>query len=244
MSLFYIVKFYLFKFFGVSVFRTPYGVDFISNYNDATFKYYALGSYGKFYSNYLSNISGHDFIFLDVGANQGLYSILSSHNPCCLSVYSFEPVDASFKYLINNVSISTYSEKITPLKYAIGGDGYADIFIPPNHSGAASLNTSIETLNYSAEKIEFFNIDKLAHLVQGDTRIVIKIDVEGFEFNVLKQLLSSSFSNRISSIFCEINQDWHNFSDIKSLLFSHGFSVTKIGSGSHYDVICERDINL
>jgi hypothetical protein len=67
-----------------------YGVKLSPNFGDQTFKYCIRGDYGDFLSNYIRSIK-FDFVFIDIGANQGLYSIISNQNLFCRKIYSIEP---------------------------------------------------------------------------------------------------------------------------------------------------------
>ena len=59
--------------------KSTYGVFLKANYRDVTFRLCILGCYGNFYCNRLKNID-EEFIFLDIGANQGIYSLIASQN--------------------------------------------------------------------------------------------------------------------------------------------------------------------
>ncbi|MDG1010557.1 MAG: hypothetical protein P8O69_11345, partial [Amylibacter sp.] len=85
--------FNLFKFKNV---HTRYGVKCVADFDDATFRTYFFGGYGFFYSNFLKSYASN-FIFIDVGANKGLYSIIAAKNPNCEKVISFEPILETFE---------------------------------------------------------------------------------------------------------------------------------------------------
>ena len=57
--------------------KSKYGIYFKNNWTDVTFKFYIEASYGFFYWDRIKSIS-KDFIFLDIGANQGLFSICAA----------------------------------------------------------------------------------------------------------------------------------------------------------------------
>ena len=59
--------------YGRKVIKSKYGVLLSMNYGDRTFEFYVAGSYGYFYWDRLTNIQS-EFLFLDIGANQGLYT--------------------------------------------------------------------------------------------------------------------------------------------------------------------------
>ena len=68
-----------------------YGVRMRANWKDRTFRYCHYATYGRALSDYLA-AQDHAFSFIDIGANQGLYSLLAAQNPYCKAVVAFEPV--------------------------------------------------------------------------------------------------------------------------------------------------------
>src|SRR5262249_6802707 len=54
---------------------SSYGVRMKANWNDRTFQYCYFGTYGRTLANFLRRYE-RPFVFLDIGSNQGLYSLL------------------------------------------------------------------------------------------------------------------------------------------------------------------------
>ena len=59
--------------------KSAYGVKLHSKWGDATFNLCLSGTYGYFFSDFLNNIE-KPYSFLDIGANQGIYSLVASKN--------------------------------------------------------------------------------------------------------------------------------------------------------------------
>ena len=59
---------------------------------------YITVSYGFFYKNFLTK-RNNLFSFIDIGANQGLYSICDALNKNCKLIFAFEPIDKTFELL-------------------------------------------------------------------------------------------------------------------------------------------------
>ena len=59
---------------------------------------YAYGSYGNFYSDRLKK-EKNKFLFIDIGANQGLYSIIAAKNKKNIKSYAFEPIKTTYDLL-------------------------------------------------------------------------------------------------------------------------------------------------
>src|SRR3546814_19160807 len=71
------------------VVTSRYGVKLRANWRDRTFQYCRAATYGRDLSGFLA-AQDSPFAFVDIGANQGLYSLLAARNPQCARVIAFE----------------------------------------------------------------------------------------------------------------------------------------------------------
>jgi FkbM family methyltransferase len=236
------IKFYILRFFNVKKVTTAYGVKCLSDFEDATFRFYFLASYGFFYSNFLKSYSSN-FIFIDLGANKGLYSIIAAKNSNCEKVISFEPVYQTYNFLIKNCSLNNVSYKCDLYNLAISDIcEVKKIYFDKLHSGKASLtllknNEQSNTINVrTVDKSIFDNLNS-----KKNKNYLLKVDVEGFEHIVLNEVFKCKFSNNITNIFYEVDERRTNPSSIENLLLENGFiNFKKCGVGSHYDVMASR----
>lgn len=100
---------------GQKEIRSRYGIRISVNPCDATFNHYVSGVYGFYYWNRIRGISTK-FVFLDIGANQGLYTICAALNPNIEKCFAFEPVDETFHLLEKNININGVANKCTLIK--------------------------------------------------------------------------------------------------------------------------------
>ena len=116
-----------------------YGPRFAANHGDGTCGMYVHGSYGTFDWDRLAAVP-HPFVFLDIGANQGLYAIGAARNPNCLACHAFEPVPATYGYLQKNLRLNGVAGKVSTVNAAIADrTGSAEILMADGHSGGATL---------------------------------------------------------------------------------------------------------
>ncbi len=122
-------------------------------------------------------------VVIDVGANIGYYSVLASE---CVGntgkVISFEPVSKIYKRLLFN---TLGHNNITTVNSACGKEnGLAKISV---YNDSVSAGSSISVPDNSAtvnlEEIEVLSLDDYVKERRID---VVKIDVEGYETNVLR----------------------------------------------------------
>jgi FkbM family methyltransferase len=221
-----------------------YGVKLFANYGDATFRFYVIVDYGNLFSNFLEDYK-HQFIFVDIGANQGLYSLIASKNRLCAKAFAFEPVSSTFELLEKNVRLNGSIGTIECHMTAIGetnSNQYIQIF--EAHSGAASLVNKASNNGISKKQlIEVINHEKLNDIISNPEAlsILVKVDTEGYEKIVIKELRKTKFWKQISCIFFEFDSRWHRENALVVELNQEGFSeIFRTGKGSHYDILMMR----
>jgi len=115
---------------GRSTVSSAYGVKLKKNWLDAGFIYYVYAQYGTFYSEHLKS-KNEEFAFLDIGAYQGLYTLLAAKNINCCNAVAFEPVKNTFEFLKSNVQLNDVEEKCTLVNKGLGkNSGEFNIFVP------------------------------------------------------------------------------------------------------------------
>ncbi|MGO4909314.1 FkbM family methyltransferase [Pseudorhodobacter sp. W20_MBD10_FR17] len=223
--------------------RTAYGVEMWENWDDSTFRMCCFGSHGRQLSDIVANLK-IPFQFVDVGANQGLFSLLAARNQNCTKVIAFEPVPRTFSLLDANINHNCAQGKIEPVLAAISGkSGMQAIAVPMGHSGGASIAARFDRAADHFE-IRTLSAPDLTVLLSGADDLFVKIDVEGHEAVVLEQLLQMEASQRISYVYCEIDVRWVDYEQIATLLKNAGLNrISKLGSGNHFDILATRDFS-
>jgi FkbM family methyltransferase len=179
-------------------------------FTDPTFRYCNGGAYGDFYFNYLKKIK-NKFQFIDIGANIGIYSLISSTNSSCLKIDSFEPIYEIYNNLRLNLSKIDFAHAHN---FAVSDlEGQLKFYINPKSSGSSKIDQ--ERFNI---RIASVNSIFLKKLIFKDLKINIKIDVEGYEYLVLKEIINSFDLDKIQSIYVEIEDDQIKYKNIINLL--------------------------
>ncbi|MEM0502909.1 MAG: FkbM family methyltransferase, partial [Thermoplasmata archaeon] len=135
--------------------------------------------------NKLINIIKPGDIVIDVGGNIGFVamSIYKKMNGRVI-IHSFEPDNTNYTKFEQLLKINP-DIKINLNKVALGEDKYfAPLVMPtPDNRGGIRINKNI---NHIKEKISVVTLDE--YVKQNNIQLinVIKVDVEGFEYNVLK----------------------------------------------------------
>jgi FkbM family methyltransferase len=120
--------------------------------------------------------------FVDAGANIGRYSLLMAKKDW--EVYSFEPVKSNFFRLKNHLKNNSLIKKTKIFNLALGDKKEEkNIYFEKHKHGEASLLK--KNKNIQKEKIKIEKMDNLLINKEIKKPVVLKIDVEGFEYKVL-----------------------------------------------------------
>lgn len=200
---------------------TVYGVWMKPRPMDATYRWSVRGSYGFFISDFISSIS-EDFRFIDIGANQGLFSLIAARNKNCREVIAFEPNPVIFPYLKSNVDAQVIATAEL-INAAIGsGASTKRLHFDERHSGAGSFLSNIEARK-STPVTTLGPREIRALLAPSSNLNVIKIDVEGAELEVLDCLSEAGVLSEPTLICIEQNLRFHKNGEIEQRLAEAGF---------------------
>jgi len=164
---------------------------------------------------------GDGGLFIDVGANVGTYTIWAAELGA--EVIALEPAADTFELLQENIALNGY--QVTAVQAAAG-----------DHCGTAWFTSGLDAGNSIAPdgpvmtelvKAELVTVDSLI----GDRRVTgMKVDVEGFEIDVLRGAARALADHRIGLIQIE----WNEMSTVAlgtdrrpvaELLASHGYRL-------------------
>lgn len=190
-------------------------------------------------------------LFADVGANVGVYTVLAS-KICRANTYAFEPIEAAFRFLIKNIEINEIKDLVKPIQKGVGKQEEKLFF-----------TRRLDTVNHVVyEKKGIGNyvetsITSLDITFKDIIPVLIKIDVEGFEWNVLQGADHIIQSSELKAMIIELNGSGkrYGFSDeqIHSFLISRGFfpfsyepfsrKLTRLQTYGRFNTIYIKDLN-
>jgi len=205
--------------------------------------YFGLNVEHRFY---LYPLIQPSYTVIDVGSNIGetmlnFASIVGEHG----KVLAFEPVPSSYQKLAMNISLNNF-KNIVAENLAISDKTETLYFDPAtyyNSGGIFMMKSSSENL-LSVNAIKLDDYVEAFHLNRID---FIKIDVEGFELNVLRGAVKSCHKFK-PSLFIEVNNEnlqrqGATEMELLNWLQSNSYQYEKLGmnesnaNATHYDIL-------
>ena len=221
--------------------RSVYGPYLAEYVGDHQFYLCATGKSGFKLASIIKSLD-QDVVFFDVGANIGLYSLIAAKNPNISGVVAIEPNPIVTKYLHTNLAFNN-AKSVQVFEGAVSErSGSVELNYHDWHLGMGSIERSgtnsvhVRSLNRKFLSDQFSSIG---------SDIFVKIDVEGAELEVIKELFAASNSSKIKYLFVEITPKWLTKNDedkIYRLLGVNGFKLIWKSRGSEqYDAYFIKD---
>ncbi len=162
-------------------------------------------------------------LFVDVGANAGVYTVLAS-KCCSASSIAFEPIEETYERLLDHININQLALKVDAHQCAVGEE-----------AGAVNVTNNFDTMNHISDRggqntvrVDLVKLDDYTHRseVQDCEHCLMKIDVEGFEKNVISGGETFLRSN-VDALIIELNGSGEKYGtddqDLHEQLLAFGF---------------------
>ncbi len=158
-------------------------------------------------SSWVKNYLKAGMTFVDVGANIGYFTLMASSLVGIRGrVIAFEPSPYAWNRLNETVKINNLNQVIVMESGLSDVSGNIDLFVPKtigNHNSSMIPNDSGNALKVKIQRLdEYLDMNEIDHID------LMKIDVEGFEPNVISGAGKYIESGKIRSILCEFNKYW------------------------------------
>jgi FkbM family methyltransferase len=160
--------------------------------------------------------------FVDVGANIGVYSVLASGVAGARSL-AFEPIPSTFANLKRNIDYNLLQDKAELFNLGVG-----------DKQETLTFSNALDAINHVIHDPGFTGattsvpVDSLDNLLAEKNINLLKIDVEGFEANVINGALQTLKRPELKVIIMETNglSDQYEFGQnyIHDKLLSLGFT--------------------
>ena len=136
-------------------------------------------------------------VFVDVGANIGSYTILASAEIGAKSI-SIEPVPITFSHLKDNIALNNIGDLVETHNIGLAGS-----------TGSIKFTENLDTTNHVVtngdKNVIEVQVDILDSIVNTSNPCLIKIDVEGYESEVLKGASKTLINPSLKVLIVELN---------------------------------------
>ena len=144
----------------------------------------------------------NEYVVFDIGCNRGYATLFFANKEYCKSIYSFELMEPTYQYTIKNVELNpNLKDKIHLYNYGLGNKNETiECLYFPHRDGISSMYQNfVEHYDYkainSSVKLKA-TIKKASEVIkeiiekeQIKEKIIIKIDVEGAEYDIFNSLI-------------------------------------------------------
>ena len=177
-------------------------------------------------------------VFVDVGANIGLYTVIGARAVGARGhVYSFEPTSKTFNRLVANVKLNQFTN-VTYSKVALSDNrSKAELHVSLERWDAWNTlgkPTGTDGSGFGIEEVNMIPWDVFAS-EHGISKVnFMKIDVEGWECKVLKGASKMLIQADAPTLLVEFNDEallaaGASSSELYDLLTSFGYSIYRQG---------------
>jgi FkbM family methyltransferase len=208
--------------------------------------FYWMGFHELNESRFLNKFLGKEMVLVDIGANQGEFSLFAAKRLSAGKVFAFEPMNVFYNQLLENIKLNSFTN-IKTFHFGLSDrNGQVPIYLGQTgageHEGLGTIFQSSQR-NRFIQNIELKVLDDLANEIKLDKIDFLKIDVEGAELMVLKGALRTIEKTR-PVVMIEMNEDTYRAAgysgdDIKRFFRSLNYSMNRIKKGGHLEHITD-----
>jgi FkbM family methyltransferase len=177
-------------------------------------------------------LSKESFVVFDIGMNIGLSSLFFGLNQSVSQIYSFEPVETTYKQALYNLKLNpNISNKIEAFNFGLGGSTRVEkVLYNSQAKGNCGVRRDLSRVidKNNAKEIEI-NIKEVSEVLpdllakHSGLKKVLKIDCEGAEYEILQKLDKANLLKDIDVLLVE----WHDKGSeiLDDLLVANNFRV-------------------
>lgn len=165
-------------------------------------------------------------VIYDLGANIGLYSLsLAREYPAC-QIHAFEPEIHNFWKLNRNIKLNSLQNITTHLIAAGARQKIGSLYLQGELSGLGE-HSLINPISNLYTPIEVWDLDSYVAVGKAPPPDVIKIDVEGYELQVLKGM-TGLLKAKKPKLIIEVHQNLINEDQLYKFLRKYKYGIKEL----------------
>lgn len=162
-------------------------------------------------------------LFVDIGANVGSYSILACSVVGAKGI-AFEPIPSTYTRLVENMRLNHLDEKVNCINKGVGEQQGSVVFT----SDGDTVNHALASGEQCDNKV-VVEVTSLDTALNDETPSLIKIDVEGYETQVLAGAEKTLQKQSLDAVIMELNGSGSRYgfreSKILDVMLGSGFKT-------------------
>ena len=196
----------------------------------------------RYSTNYMKEIIRRHDVIIDIGANSGYYALLESRLAHKGKVYAIEPVPKNVWLLNQNIELNG-CRNISVHRFAIGDrNGRGEMYLY-DKGNLCSFKKNIQNKPTGKIAVPIMTLDSFVEKYVSGYPTLIRMDVEGYEYQIIKGMSNILKSNKPMILFIELHPFMMSKEDMNNLietLKQNNFRVKAIflePSTSDYDSV-------
>jgi FkbM family methyltransferase len=243
LRLFHIIK-KLFKLELLS-FKTPSGLQLLLDINDwVQSQIYYHGNYERDSVALFKKLSLQSSVIFDIGSHIGQYALECAVDDPLKDkkIFAIEVNPKTFALLLNNIQLNNFTQ-VKPILGAISSKkDLVNINIPAYwNMGNTQISETIDGLNnYYAASFSILDLVKQHNITAID---LVKLDIEGQEFDVLNDLMQAGIKP-LNILFEHIPEAFSKSKQVIDLLLKEGYLLKDVAGNEYKDDVDLIDQNV
>ncbi|MBN1694060.1 FkbM family methyltransferase [candidate division WOR-3 bacterium] len=181
----------------------------------------------------------------DIGANIGIYTIfLAKKVGNRGKIIAFEPDSRNFDSLIRNIKTNKLNN-VYPQKFALGDNNKKSNLYIDKRVGIGAISFLQREGSIVREEVQIIEGDSFIRKMKFAVPYAIKIDVEGYEYLVMKGLKKTLSDNSCKVLCCEIHStivpSYITKEAVLNLIRNYGFEeINTFSRGGEIHAVCYK----
>jgi FkbM family methyltransferase len=176
--------------------------------------------------NHLENLITAPMVIYDIGANIGLYSLVLAREHPSSQIHAFEPERHNFFKLIRNIELNLLKNVTAHLIAAGEERKIGSLHLQGELSGQGE-HSLINPVSKFYTPIEVWDLDTYVRIKKAPSPDLVKIDVEGYELQVLKGM-TGLLKSKQPKLIIEVHQHLINEQHLYEFLKKYKYTIKEI----------------
>ena len=170
-------------------------------------------------------------LFLDVGANSGFYTVMFAVKDLVPEIIAFEPDPGNFAHLCANLFLNALAGRVRAIPVALGNDvGEVTLYEGAKwNRGESTIAEPDQTPREITHRVRQIRFDD--EFAVAGRSIIVKMDVEGYEFQALAGMERTLGDNQC---YLQVELYSDRLEDLKAWFAARGYRFLKTDYIDHF----------